>query len=201
MLPMDGALQEVSMRSLVSATAALIAVTAAAPRAQAETPVLKVGGYALNLTGVGSGRSGNLEITIDRWSSPEDGDRLQRAMAEGGIPGLTRTLPTLSAVGHVGTARGGNLALRFARELPATSGRRIVLATDRVGAPADGSHPSADTHDFLVVEILLDANGKGQLRTAAPQRLYFDAKAKGITLASQGVDPVWVQELRVLTTP
>jgi hypothetical protein len=189
------------MRSLVSATAAFVAVAAAVPWVQAEAPVLRVGGYALNLTGVGSGRSGTLEVTIDRWSTPDDVERLRGAMAEGGVPGLTRALPTLSAVGQVTTERGGKLALRLARELPAASGRRIVLATDRVAAPADGSRPSADTYDFLVVEILLDANGKGQLRTAAPQRLHYDAKAKGIGLASEGVDPVWVQDLRVLATP
>lgn len=190
------------MRTLVYAAAVLAtAATAATARAEPPAAPLKVRGYALNLTGVGAGRSGALEIAVDRWSSAADGEALRRAMAGEGAAGLSQVLSTLPVVGTVTTARGGSLGLRFARELPAESGRRIVLATDRLDPPADGSRPQADTHDFLVVEVRLDASGKGEARTAAPSRLRYDAKAGGVTLASAGVEPVWVKDLTVITTP
>jgi hypothetical protein len=163
--------------------------------------VLKLRGLALNLTGVGTGRSGELEIGVERWSGDDERERLRKALADGGVAGLTRALSAPGPrAGYVRTERGGTLDLKFAEELSAAEGeRRIVLVTDRVGAPADGSRPDADTYDFLVVEVLLDKGGRGEARTAGPERLLYHKETQTPELKEYGVMPVWVKDLQVIS--
>src|SRR5262245_46923318 len=183
---------------LMVATVVLLAGTSL-PQ-EAGKPVLKLRGFALNLTGVGTGRSGELEIWIERWSGDDERERLRKALDDKGVAGLATALTAVSPrVGYVRTQRGGTLDLKFAREVPlADGGRRVLLATDRLAAPKDGTNPRADVYDFLAVEVRLDKDGKGEGRTAGPERLRYNKEAGTLELDRYGVEPVWVKELRVV---
>ena len=118
---------------------------------------------------MGQGRSEDFEIAVQRWSRDEEHDHLRKALSDGGVAALSRAIGDLtSRVGVVRTPREGTLGLKYAREAVTPDGRRrLLLVTDRLSAPA--TKPRADTHDFLVVEVVLDEDGKGQGRTAAPE--------------------------------
>jgi len=161
--------------------------------------LLKLRGFALNLTGVGVGRSGDVEIGIERWSSDEERDRLKGALAQSGAAGLSEVLLAVAPrVGYVAARRGRTSELKYARQtvLP-DGGRRIVLATEGADIPADGSNPRADTHDFLVVEVRLDKDGKGEGRSAGAERLRYNAKTAALELDRYGTEPVWIRNLAV----
>jgi hypothetical protein len=185
------------MRRVIGAVGVALLLGAAAAAQQPGVP-LKLRGFALNFTGVGAGRSGDLEISIDRWSSDAEREKLRGAMAAGGVTALTSAVAAVAPrVGVITTQRGGSLDLKFAREIGGTDGtRRIVLATDRVTAPKDA--PKADTYDFLVIEVRLDKSGKGEARTAGPARLTYNKEAGALELDRYGVEPVWVKDLKVV---
>jgi len=164
-----------------------------------EDEALRLHGLALNLTGVGGGMSGDVVIVIERWSAEEERRQLQGAAAKEGVAGLTRVLtgPSLQRVGYVRADRGGFLELKYARQTSEPEGgRRILLATDRVSAPSN--RPKADAYDFLVVDIRLDKDGKGEGRTAGPERLRYDQKEGALTVDRSGAEPVWIRELSVV---
>src|SRR5687767_65130 len=112
---------------------ALLSSTALSWAEESGKTLLTLQGYGLNFTGVGRGRSGDLEIGIERWSSDSERDRLRAALAEGGVPALTRALPAAPRVGYVRAQGGNTLALKYAREFPLADGaRRVLLVTDRL---------------------------------------------------------------------
>ena len=186
------------MSRVVAACSIAVSLISAAASAQERTPLLKLRGFALNFTGVGAGRSGDLEIGIERWSSDAERDQLRKLIAEGGVKALAPGVAALTPrAGYITTQRGGKLDLKFARELPGTDGgRRIVLATDPV-KETGGSKPGS--YAFLVVEIRLDKSGKGEARTAGPERLSYNQQAGALELDRYGVEPVWVKDLKVVT--
>ena len=185
------------MRKVIGALGIALLLGGAASAQPPGLP-LKLRGFALNFTGVGAGRSGDLEITVDRWSSDAEREKLQSAMASGGVSALTSAVTAITPrVGVITTARGGSLDLKFAREIAGTDGaRRLVLATDKVTAPKDA--PKADTYDFLVIEVRLDKAGKGEARTAGPARLRYNKELGALELDRYGVEPVWVKDLKVV---
>lgn len=188
-----------SFRMRVLVAGALLSSPAASWAQEPGKALLTLQGYGLNFTGVGRGRSGDLEIGIERWSSDQEHDRLRAALAEGGVPALTRALPAAPRVGYVRAQGGHTLAVKYAREFPLPDGaRRVLLVTDRLDVPADGTNPRADVHDFLVAEIRLDKDGKGQGRTAGPEQLHYSKEAGTLDVDRKGAMPVWIEKLRVV---
>ena len=188
----------VRRRLIGTALMVTLAWPAAAPAQEAADAVLRLRGFGLNLTGVGQGRSEDVEIAVQRWSTNEEHDHLRKALSDGGIAALSRAIGDLtSRVGLVRTPREGMLGLKYAREdLTPDGGRRLLLVTDPLSAPA--THPRADAHDFLLVEIVLDKDGKGHGRTAGPEVLRYDARAGTLELDRYAQQPVRIDGVRVV---
>jgi hypothetical protein len=186
-------------RRLIGAALTLALAWPVATRAQeAAEVILRLRGFGLNLTGVGHGRSEDFDIAIERWSTDEERDRLQKALSDGGVAALSRAITDLtSRVGRLVTPREGKLGLKYARESVSADGRRhLVLLTERLSAPA--TNPHADTHDYLVVEVVLDKDGKGEGRTAGPESLRYDARAGTLELDRYVPEPVRIDHVRVV---
>ena len=196
-------MNDATSRTILGGLALSAALAMPAPsRAQAASPaptVLTLRGFGLNTTGVGTGRSGDLEIRIERWSTDPERDTLRDAVKSGGATALSGALASATRVGEVRTQRGGSLGLKYARAftLP-DGGRRIVLATDRLTAPKDGTNPNAERHEFLAVEIRLDKAGKGEGRTSGPAGLRFSKDGQTLELDSYGASPVWIEKIQVV---
>ena len=183
----------------LAAAATLTAVPALSQTPAAAPTVMTLQGYGQNFTGIGRGRSGDLEIGIESWSSAEERARLRKELAAGKGPGLIKALPSAPRVGYVRPLKGGtSLDLKFAgiADLP-DGGRRILLATGPVAAPAD--KPRADTYDALVIEIRLKKDGTGEGRTGAPERLKLGAQGEVLELEAYGSAPVWISPLKVVS--
>jgi len=190
----------VLVAGLVSAAAALVPGPVSSAQEGSGSPVLELRGFAVNITGVGKGRSGDLVIRIDSWSSAEERARLRKVLTDEGAAGLGKALAASEPVGSIHTRSGGEVDVVYAGEtaLPG-GGRRIVLATSALGVPEDGSNPRADTYEFLAVEIQLKADGKGEGRTAGPQQLEWDEKAGALVTTGFGTRPVWLTEVEVVS--
>ena len=183
--------------SAVPGTLLGISLTFALPAGAAadEAPVLSLHAFAMNFTGVASGGSGEIDIVIERWSTDQERDQLQAVLAEKGGKGL---LPVLQQVKpRVGYIRGGrsrpvSADVQFARssELP-DGGRRVVLATERLRTAAERSrHDPAEEYDFLLIEIRLDRQGKGEGRTADGTRVSLNKTTGTLEIEKYSAQPV-----------
>ena len=153
-----------------------------------DVPVLGLHAFALNFTGIGSGGSAEIDIIIERWSTDQEWDELQKVLAEKGAGALLQALQQREPrAGYVRVKRrmvsnrGSQSApweVRFARsETLPDGGRRIVLATDRPLTPAERSRQQrTDEFKFLLVEIRLDKEGKGEGKR---ETLYRRSRGEG----------------------
>lgn len=176
----------------------LVAITAlgADVRAQEDgAAALELKGFAINITGIGAGRSGDFEVRIDRWSTPDERAALRRALEAADVPGLARALASAAPVGRVHTLRGGDTPVLYAGEASLDDGgRRIVLAMAGVDTASEGGDPG-----FLAVEIRLAADGSGEGRVATPDQLSFDPDAGGLQVERYATRPVWLKEIEVVS--
>jgi hypothetical protein len=105
-----------------------------------------------------------VKITVDRWSSEAERRRLVSAFTEGGPDVFLKQLQKLKPLGRISTPDSIGYDLKYAHQVSlATGGRRILIATDRplsfwetVNRPLRADYP------YTVVEMRVDANGKGQ---------------------------------------
>jgi len=173
----------------------------AAPAPAAEPPALSLHAFAMNFTGVGSGGSGDLDIVIERWSTDEERDALKDALAvKGGgalLPALQKMTPragTIQVKPRMGREQGTETTwdVQFARSAPLPDGgRRVVLATGRPLSKAERTRyrRSAD-YEFLLVDIRLDKNGKGEGKTADGTRVIYNKETGSLEVEKYAVAPV-----------
>ena len=127
---------------------------------------------AVNMGTMGAGASTSLQITIDRWTTDEERNKLMGVVTEyanekRGQEELTKALQASTDVGNVqfhGAAAQSSgfpsTRLHYAREFPnKEGGKTIVLATDR---PISGSQAmsGAAVSNYPISVIVLDPTRK-----------------------------------------
>jgi hypothetical protein len=170
------------------------------PVRAADTPV-RLRAVAVNLSNVGTPGPTSLEIVIERWTSPDEFARLRDALAEKGSDGLMKELQNVKPrVGSIRTTGGGlGWDLQFAQEtaLPG-GGRRIVFATDRPMSFHElANRPRSADYDFLLGEVRLGADGKGEGKLVPMARIAYDADEKMIEVENYANAPLQLTEVTV----
>jgi hypothetical protein len=104
-----------------------------------------------------------VDITINRWSSDADRDRLLKILRSNGQDALLDALQKMPVVGYLDTPGSLRYDLHYARQIPQPEGgRRIVLGTDRyIGSWEAANHPRTMDYPFTVIELQLDKEGYG----------------------------------------
>jgi hypothetical protein len=96
--------------------ALLVCLSASAGAAYSPEPE-RFTAFAVSMTNGAAGRNSNLELVIDRWSTPADRDDLAAALDEQGPEGLLKRLQGRPRIGYVRAAgRLGN-DIPFARQV------------------------------------------------------------------------------------
>lgn len=119
--------------------------------------------FAVNMSGIGSTTPTPLDITITRWTSVAEQERLTSILRGKGQSALVDAMHKTPSIGSIRTPTSLSYEFRYATQERARDGRRrIILVTDRpieYGELAD----RAVTLDypFAVIELLLDDYGKG----------------------------------------
>jgi len=99
----------------------------------------------------------------------------------------------------VGSIRApGSLAydLRYARELPGEEGgRRLILATDRpIGFAEARNNPRTLDYPFTLIELRLDAEGRGEGRLSIATKLTLNDNV--LVIENYADQPVMLTEVR-----
>ena len=135
--------------------------------ALAAKPVEELRAFAVNMSNtsrVGGRNSGTVDITINRWTTDAEADRLVGVVKEKGADGLLDALRKMDEIGHIQSAGSLGYPLRFARETPLEGGgRRIIIGTDRRMSFLElRDQPRTVDYPFMIVDIRLKADGKGE---------------------------------------
>jgi hypothetical protein len=143
-------------------------------------------------TAAGSTMTAPVVISIDRWTTDAEREKVVSALKAGGTAALQKQVATLPAAGtlQVGETK---TALHFARALAVGGGKVVTVATSQpvffVGAGAPSAKPKAG-YDVATVVFQVDAGGKGDAGDFAPAaKVKFDDRG-ALVIEDYGLEAV-----------
>jgi hypothetical protein len=164
-----------SGRHLVAILAAVAVAGTATLLAQtpSNSPKEHFTALAVNTSNVGPSGAVPVDITIYRWTTPEEREKLLSVFREKGSDGLLKALRDAPVVGGINTPGHISYDLHFAAQEPLPDGgRRITIATDRpIGFWEAANQPRTMDYPFMLIEMHVDKNGKGEGKLAAAAKL------------------------------
>ena len=180
---------------------AVIASLTAALLSAAVVPMFAEGETAFTFTVANAPKTGlsedRLQVTIDRWSTDSERDRLAELLAANDTASINYTLRSAEAVGHLRWPGGLDYTLRYARRTPRSDGGAdlLLVADSRVWVWWDGKNDISLDEPFTVFHVRLDKNGAGEGRVAPASKARSD-KASGVTVADVDTLPVLMTDVR-----
>jgi hypothetical protein len=170
----------------------------AAPSRAAE-PIERFTAFAVDLSAQASrNRTGTVDINIDRWSTDAERNQLRDALRESGPDKLLSALQKIKdPVGSIQTPGHIGYPLRYARQIPlGNGGRRILLGTDRPISFFEAVNGGATKdYPFLVIDLTVDAEGKGQGRLLPIARITANDD-HAVDIENYTSEPVRLNEVR-----
>jgi hypothetical protein len=190
------ALRRTSLR--FGLAAALTAGFAAPAAAQAPDTPVTYRATAVNIDPAVNLTATTVFITVDRWSTDTERDRLLDSAGASGQDALLRSLQDLPKAGSIRTPDSVTYDLRYARHLPAENGgSQIVLITDRNISFFEAANAARTArYPFMVIELRLDPSGKGEGRITVATKITANPANNHITLENYGSQPVRLTEVR-----
>lgn len=187
--------------SVLAAVAAASMALSTSARAQAGlTLPLRLTAFAVNMSNVGRGGSGTVDITVTRWSTDAERKTLLTAFQTDGPKALLKELEDAKSVGNIRTADRAGYDLRYARQIPLVEGAtRIIIATNRpMGFVELQSGARTLDYPFTLIEIRLDASGKGEGKIDVATKISYNKKDDTIELENWASEPVRLNEVKIL---
>lgn len=165
-----------SLRARAGVAAAALLLAAAAPAHAQGKPEVYNATAALK-TAAGVSMTAPVVISIERWTTDAERDKVVAALKAGGTTAVQKEVAALPAAGvlQVGQVK---TPIHFARTLPVGGGKVVTVATSQPvffvggGAPASGTKVG---YNVAVAIFQVDAAGKGDVGDFAPAaKVKFD---------------------------
>ena len=120
--------------------------------------------FAVNMGSLVVGTTANVIITVNRWNSQADRDRLLTLLREKGQQAFFEAIRDGKRVGTLRTPQSVGYDLRLAIDDPGPDGgRRIFIVTDRpIGFGEATNRPPSYEYPLTVIEMKIGADGKGE---------------------------------------
>ena len=154
--------------------------------------------YTASAFNLNNGRTGTIDITVNRWSTDKQRDALMAVVAEKGPEKLLDAIQGMPAMGHFGAP--GNLSwdIDFARKMPLPDGgERVVLVTDRrISFWEASNQPRSFDYPFTVIELHLNRDGEGEGKMSIATKVIYDKKENMITLENYQTSPVQLTNVK-----
>src|SRR5215208_7378871 len=129
---------------------------------------------AADLSTSGNGKTARVDITINRWTTPEEREQLRTTLVENGTDAVYAALQNMKPVGRIRVNDSLGWDLRYAREVKNGDGRRIIFATDRpIGIAEATRRPRSVDYKFTIGELKLTGD-KGQGTLSPAVKLRYD---------------------------
>jgi hypothetical protein len=184
-----------SLAVVVGLALPMTASTAAAK----DEAVLRLRAWAVDLNN--RARTNTIDIVIERWSTPEEIEKLRGILIEKGgdelLPALQKIKPRC---GYTRTSNSLGWDLQFARETEMEGGtRKIVVGTDRpISMWEARNNPRSRDYEFSLAEIRLGPDGKGQGKAISKAKLSFSKEKNTLEIENYEREPVRLNEVTVV---
>ena len=154
--------------------------------------------YVANAINMNSGKSGVIEIAVNRWSTDSERDTLMSVMLEKGAEKLLDVLQDMPRMGYIKTPDRIGWDLHFTRKLPMPDGgERVVLVTDRrIGFWEAANRPRTIDYPFTVIELHLNRDGEGEGKMSVATKIIPDKENNIVTLENYGTQPVLLTNIK-----
>jgi hypothetical protein len=193
-----------SLRSVVPmALAAMLCLPLGSSLDAKEEALLRLRAFTVNMQ---RGQAGVLNITIERWSTPEEIQNLKAILIEKNEDALLSALQKIKPrCGYVATNQslGWDLYAAVERPLPGGVGKKIIMVSDRpMGFWELRQDTRSTDYQFMVAEIRLDKPAKdgglkGEGKLAEAIKITFNPKTKTIELENYGQEPLRLTDVEV----
>jgi hypothetical protein len=154
--------------------------------------------FTASAININNGQAGNIDITVNRWSTDKQRDDLMKTVVEKGPEKLLDTVQGMPVMGHFGAP--GNLSwdIHFARRMPLPDGgERVVLVTDRrIGFWEAANQPRSIDYPFTVIDLRLNRDGEGEGKMSIATKVIFNKKDNMIELENFSTQPVQLTNIR-----
>jgi len=144
--------------------AALLFFTAPGARAQTMGDPEEFSAFAVNMGNLVSGTTATLIITVNRWSTQAERDKVLGTLREKGQDALLNLLRDAPRLGSLRTTSTIGYELRYAQQEPGKDGgRRVIIITDRpIGFYEATNRPPTIDYPFSVIDMQFGTDGKGE---------------------------------------
>jgi hypothetical protein len=140
----------------------------------------------------------SVDITITRWSTPGETERLLTTVKENGAEALLDAVRDAKSVGTIRTP--GNLAydLRYAQQEMIGDGiQRIILITDRPISMWEAvNRPRSYDYPFTLIELRINKEGEGVGKLNIATRIGVTRTGKMVQLENFDSTPIHLNEVR-----
>jgi hypothetical protein len=152
--------------------------------------------FAVNMGPMTKTAAAPVDITINRWTTDAERDRLMTILKEKGPDDLLKALQQEPKVGTISSQGSLGYDLHYARQLPgADGGRRIVIATDRpIGFLEAQSGGRTLDYRFTLIELRLGPDGKGEGKMSVAARPEFSDHT--LVIEDYSTQPVMLNDVR-----
>ena len=179
---------------------AIVSVWAAQVLAQPPLP-LRLSAFAINMSNVGTGKTGTVDIAINRWSTDAERDKLLSTFLERGPAKLLDAVQDARPVGRVGGPGNVGWELRYARYEPLPEGgSRITLLTDRpIGFWEASNQPRTADYPFTFIELRLKPDGTGEGKASVATKVTYNKKTRAMELENYTSEPIRLNNVKIET--
>lgn len=163
---------------------------------RAEDPVARFTAFAVNLGGPGPAAAGVVDISVNRWSTDGERDRLIQILQSKGPERLLDVLSDMRSVGRIRTPDSIGYDLRFAHRQPGEDGgEQITIITDRYVSYWEAYYrPRTIDYPFTVIDLQLNRDGEGEGKMSLATRI--TAKGNRVVLENYSAQPVLLNKVR-----
>jgi hypothetical protein len=153
---------------------------------------------AMNM-GTGPATAGRVLISVDRWSTAQEREKLLKVLVSQGPDKLLSVLQDNPKVGYVRLPNTLAWDLRYAFESPLPEGgRRVVLATDRpIGFQEARNQPRRIEYPFTLIEIRFNKSGVGVGKMSVYTKIMLSKDKQTMELENYDIEPVRLSEVRI----
>jgi hypothetical protein len=143
------------------------------------------------------GKTAIVQITINRWSTEDERDKLVSALLKGGNQGLLAALQAAPVVGTIRTPDSLPWALHYAHQEVAPDGsRHIFIATDRLIRWWEEMYRTHSVdYPFMLIELQVDRDGNGEGRMLVASKIVAKPAEHRIEIENFSTEAVMLEKV------
>jgi hypothetical protein len=147
---------------------------------------------------INNGRAGQIQITVDRWSTAAEREKIVGGLVAKGPDELLKVIQDTKSVGRIRTPDSIGYDLRYSQQRPGKDGGRdVVIVTDRpISFWEAVNRPRSINYPFTLIQIHVNPDGTGEGKLAVATKITADPDTKMIEIEDFQHQPVRLVDVK-----